>query len=878
MKKRVASFLLIACMVLAMFPTTMLGANTCVDYTGTNVEGQRYEKWANPVDSYLTVNADGSLMSVKYVSEYGGNGAVVAEYFDASYNLQDSKIIEMDATSPIFGGFYATGSNYFVLTGQTNAEESAEVEVYRITKYDKNWNKIASAGLKDANTTVPFDAGSARMAACGKYLLIRTSHEMYKSNDGYNHQANVTIQLDMDTMTITDSFTGVMNNSYGYVSHSFNQFIKIEDNKIVAVDHGDAYPRSIVLTKYQTDVTTGEFFPSSDSTCVNIDVLTFPGEIGENVTGASVGGFEISDSTYLIAGNSVIQDESNIGRSTRNIFVASVDKETSEVTINWITNYEEGKGSVSTPQFVQIADNSYMLLWSRSGNVYYTKIDASGQRVGEVYSTKGALSDCVPVVNNGQLIWYTWEDGITTFYDIDLSDNAIEVTPVEIGHQWNHMGVTNGVASLECLTCGESKEVDVVTSFGAYWNDKGLPGYFYSQPSTYNKEVGDVVYLMFSNMTPSDANTEMTIEVSNPDMVSMEVLDGWTPTVRKITMLEAGEVTFTIYPKYNPNLAKSYTFNASTTDEEFKINSVALALENDITVIFKALATYESTYSNMYVKLVQEKENGETETQYIQGVKNGSYYEFAYTGVNAKEIADNLDATIYGYDANGNLVTGKTVNDYSVKKYCMNQLSKVDGLSYSDEKKAAFKTLLVDMLNYGAVAQDHFDYKEDPEMLANAALTEEQKAYASADSVLDQLSNITNAKYVEIANPSATWKSVGLNLLSKTNLRVKFAYAGDISEVSMVVSVNGVQTAVITEFTPAEDANMYYAFFDGFAAYQFEKPVDFTLKADDTVISNTLRYSVESYVENKQNDATYGSIVSALMKYGKAAEAFKNAQ
>ena len=82
---------------------------------------------------------------------------------------------------------------------------------------------------------------------------------MYRADDGYNHQANVTIQLDMSTMKITDSFTDVLNNNYGYVSHSFNQFIKIDSDKIVAVDHGDAYPRSIVLTKYKTSVSSGKF-------------------------------------------------------------------------------------------------------------------------------------------------------------------------------------------------------------------------------------------------------------------------------------------------------------------------------------------------------------------------------------------------------------------------------------------------------------------------------------------------------------------------------------------------------------------------------------------------------------------------------------------
>ena len=60
------------------------------------------------------------------------------------------------------------------------------------------------------------------MTHSGDHLLVRTCHEMYKSSDGNNHQSNVTIEVDMPSMTITDSYTGIMNVDYGYVSQSFN--------------------------------------------------------------------------------------------------------------------------------------------------------------------------------------------------------------------------------------------------------------------------------------------------------------------------------------------------------------------------------------------------------------------------------------------------------------------------------------------------------------------------------------------------------------------------------------------------------------------------------------------------------------------------------
>ena len=255
---------------------------TCTVYAGDNVEDQNYSVWSKPMYSYLTPCEDGRLMRVQGNTKAGG---ILVEYYDENYNLKETKIIKNELS--IFGGFYATDSNYFLLTGQNNIDELADVEVYRITKYDKEWNRIDSAGLYDCNTTYPFDAGSARMDVCGDYLLIRTSHEMYTSSDGYNHQANVTIQLNMNTMEITDSFTKVADSSCGYVSHSFNQFIKIDENHIVAVDHGDAYPRAIALLKYPTDVSAGKFTPSYYNPCTLKNVMTFPGNTGNNATGAS---------------------------------------------------------------------------------------------------------------------------------------------------------------------------------------------------------------------------------------------------------------------------------------------------------------------------------------------------------------------------------------------------------------------------------------------------------------------------------------------------------------------------------------------------------------------------------------------------------------
>ena len=167
-----------------------------------------YYRWADTTKSYLTDIGNGNMMRVQ-----ADGSDIYVEYYDSQYNITGSRQINPEL--PVFGGFYNGSDAYYIVTGQENPDESDDVECYRITKYDKSWNRIGSVGLDNCNTYVPFDAGSLRMTESDGYLLIRTCHTMYQSSDGYHHQANVTIQIDVNKMQITDSFTDIMNVGYG---------------------------------------------------------------------------------------------------------------------------------------------------------------------------------------------------------------------------------------------------------------------------------------------------------------------------------------------------------------------------------------------------------------------------------------------------------------------------------------------------------------------------------------------------------------------------------------------------------------------------------------------------------------------------------------
>ena len=534
----------------------------CVAYSGSNVNDQDYVQWSDTVKSYLTVCDNGNYMRVQSGAI---EGKLLVEYYSSDFEPLSTKLIDNEL--PIFGAFYDSGNNYYVLSGQENPKQNDSLEVFRITKYDKNWNKIKSCGLYGANTTVPFDAGSARMTHSGDHLLVRTCHEMYKSSDGNNHQANVTIEVDMPSMTITDSYTGVMNVDYGYVSHSFNQFIKTDGNHIVALDHGDAHPRSAVLVKYNSDFTTGKFFPSYFDKVSNIDVVTYPEYTAGhyNYTGAAIGGFDVSSSSYIVAQSTVDLDYINTSE-TRNVYVSAVSKDLSTNKLNKITSYAEGTDSASAPQLVKINNNSFLLLWSRDTKVSCVKLNADGTVNGSIHTFEGSLSDCQPVIKNGRAVWYVYDKNNVTFNSLNLSNlDDIKTIDVKTGHDYEtkYASKTDGTVTQTCKSCGYVNKFTVPTSTTVYWRTDLSNTSFSSVLSKTQFSVGDSIDFWLYD------DTDYTVEFSDRSMVSVNKLENYANDIRRITFKNGGSLTVKIYPTYNPSVAKTYKLTCGCTSHTY---------------------------------------------------------------------------------------------------------------------------------------------------------------------------------------------------------------------------------------------------------------------------------------------------------------------
>ena len=393
---------------------------------------------ANPIRSYLRDNRDGTLTRIE-----GGSDGVSVEVFDENYQLLSRKVLPMEL--PLFGGFYEGEDRFFLVFGQTNPEEDDEQEVIRVVCYTKDWVRQGYASQLGYDITIPFDAGSLRMVQSGDTLYILTSREMYQSDDGLNHQSNLLLQVPVSKISGGEAHVlPAAGYDSWYVSHSLNQFLMFDGERVLSLDHGDANPRSAVIAE----------IGSGAKRVHAVMQFTDSSQVHYNYTGASLGAFLQSDSAYLTAGSSILQDGTVEMNGQRNIFLGVTTRDAAgsyTTEINWITTYEDGTGlALSVPHLVKIDGDRFLLLWNEGKNenrvLRYVFVDGRGQVTGPIYGQNLAwiLSDCVPVVAGSKVCWYTTLDSVPVFFEIplDTPENPRIISPeITITLQYENAGM-----------------------------------------------------------------------------------------------------------------------------------------------------------------------------------------------------------------------------------------------------------------------------------------------------------------------------------------------------------------------------------------------------------------------------------------------------
>lgn len=367
-------------------------------------------RWAAPVKSYLYENTNGALTRVEFI-----NGRVVIEDYGNGFVLQSQRELEQELS--LWGGFYAGTDYNFLVFGQNNIEEDDQKEVIRVVKYSKDWERLGAASLCGAKTIRPFEAGSLRMVQDGDKLYIHTCHQMYLDRrDGKNHQANLTFSVNIPNMTVADLNSEI--HYENFVGHSFNQFVALDNAKLLIADHGDATPRAVVINKFSSK----SFSPRNAKYGESAEVMPIKGEWGDNDTGLMLGGFACSSSSYLTAGCSIPQDSS--GQTMYNIFVTSTPKKTfsqNKTSVNWITNYNNAVPSpgITNPHLVNVGGDCFLLIYGTGDKVTYLYLDKDGNPVGDAHTMEGAISDCAPITYQGLVVWYYTRYSVPVFCAID---------------------------------------------------------------------------------------------------------------------------------------------------------------------------------------------------------------------------------------------------------------------------------------------------------------------------------------------------------------------------------------------------------------------------------------------------------------------------
>ena len=414
-----------------------------------NASDNHYNTWSSVTNSYLVQNSDGTLTRLENTS----SGIVVENYSADGKKLISQRTISKELN--LFGGFYSGKDYNYLVFGQNNTSESDSKEVVRVVKYTKSWSKVNSCSISGVNTTKPFSAGSLRMEEAGGKLYVYTCHEMYADSDGINHQANMLFTIDESSMSLTDSMYDVSNLTDGYVSHSFNQFIKADESGkyIYRVDHSESSNytmngsylsvNGITLTKYKAD---------GKSTAVSVSIPVKFDMNKSNYTGASIGGFELGSGNCLIA---YAKDVSSSCK-TRNVYISVTDELFNGTQNIALTNYgTSSKVTCRTPQLIKINDNLFLVMWEEynsSTGKTTTKtmtVDSNGKTITKAISHSFGLSDCQPVVcSDGMVKWYVTNNSAPTLY---------KLSPFALDDYHEHSYTKTVISNATCTTAGTVK-------------------------------------------------------------------------------------------------------------------------------------------------------------------------------------------------------------------------------------------------------------------------------------------------------------------------------------------------------------------------------------------------------------------------------------
>lgn len=285
-------------------------------------------------------------------------------------------------------------------------------------------------------------------------------------------------------------------------------------------------------------------------------------------------------------------------------------------------------------------------------------------------------------------------------------------------------------------------------------------------------------------------------------------------------------------------------------DTELRIQTATLRLDEDIDVVYTA--SVPKGYTDVSVTFTM---NGKS-----VNVPDDGTHTFVFEGVNPQCMGDNISAVLTA--SCGGTTYTCTQPNYSVRSYCVNTLARTD-------ISPKIRTLVSDLLAYGAAAQTFVNYKTT-ELVTSGAIN-----------------NPTYSTYTDLSGLSATftgtaandlfWVGTGLTLTNDVAMIFRF-YAESVDGLSIKVSISG-REETFTKFTAVAGKDKVYEIsFAGIKATEYADHVQASFCRNGAQVGNTVSYSVNAYVCAKQADSStaLANLVKALYNYGKSIRAFSD--
>ena len=304
------------------------------------------------------------------------------------------------------------------------------------------------------------------------------------------------------------------------------------------------------------------------------------------------------------------------------------------------------------------------------------------------------------------------------------------------------------------------------------------------------------------------------------------------------------------YDNYKPADELSWS-----TYEAPKMYGASVALDGGVSLaVYVEKELYESgVYTNPYIVF----SNGDTSYKVTRFYVEEDVYVFYSNHIAPSRIGDSLYITLNA-QINGEAVSSSMV-EYGVAAYCYKILE--------SSEDPELRRLVVDLLNYGSSAQLYKDH--NTQSLANSRLTPSQQTEGTqAD---PELQNVLNCAYQTVYNAQVTWKGAGLVLGDSVTVRAYFV-AKETDGLAVIVQMGDRTWSVQNKCRKAETMgeNCYYVDITGIRTNQMRESIYITVCVNGVPVSNTVRYSVESYVYAVQNsgDTKLANLALAMMRYG----------